>query len=427
MFSNIHNQEFDKKSELSINQSILNSKVTFSYFMTYSYAEVEMKPGRVNYSSPELANMVPSNNCGCLAFRFDDVQNGWLENVQLEVISKFREKNIPLTIGILGNELRGYMATHVSQIANEDNSKIELANHGWFHEDFTTLDKGIQSQLMEKTNMRIFNVTGKSPKIFIPPFNVFNDNTITAMKENNFTHFSSSVVYSKLPYPLVDSPLYNFPETSTTGTITPGLNLFEGLPHTETMKDILASQKNFGFSVVTLHPQEYSIIQNGAYTNQLNMDQMKELDLLIDEIQKSNLKMVFLSKISEKVIETQNSISPELPIDSTQNQDYLQSPNLNSIPKHNIIKKIPDWVKNNAGWWADDMIEDSGFAQGIQYLIIERIITIPETTHGETSRSSDGIPSWVKNNARWWVDGQITDNDFFKGIQYLVEQGIIRV
>jgi len=88
---------------------------------------------------------------------------------------------------------------------------------------------------------------------------------------------------------------------------------------------------------------------------------------------------------------------------------------------------IPDWVKNNAGWWADDMIGDSDFAQGIQYLISEGIMTIPETTQAETTGDPQGIPSWIKNNAGWWADGQITDNDFVKGIQYLVEQGIIRV
>ena len=28
---------------------------------------------------------------------------------------------------------------------------------------------------------------------------------------------------------------------------------------------------------------------------------------------------------------------------------------------------IPDWIKNNAGWWADDKIDDFTFAQGIAY------------------------------------------------------------
>ena len=37
------------------------------------------------------------------------------------------------------------------------------------------------------------------------------------------------------------------------------------------------------------------------------------------------------------------------------------------------------------------------------------------------------IPAWVKNNAEWWAQGLITDDDFVKGIQYLVEQGIISI
>jgi len=37
---------------------------------------------------------------------------------------------------------------------------------------------------------------------------------------------------------------------------------------------------------------------------------------------------------------------------------------------------IPDWVKNNAGWWAADQIDDSAFVQGIQYLVQNGIIVI---------------------------------------------------
>ena len=37
--------------------------------------------------------------------------------------------------------------------------------------------------------------------------------------------------------------------------------------------------------------------------------------------------------------------------------------------------KIPDWIKNNAGWWADGQIDDNSFVQGIQFLIKEGVIT----------------------------------------------------
>ena len=35
------------------------------------------------------------------------------------------------------------------------------------------------------------------------------------------------------------------------------------------------------------------------------------------------------------------------------------------------------------------------------------------------------IPVWIKNNAGWWADGQIDDKTFVKGIEYLVNVGII--
>jgi hypothetical protein len=40
------------------------------------------------------------------------------------------------------------------------------------------------------------------------------------------------------------------------------------------------------------------------------------------------------------------------------------------------IIEIPAWVKNNAGWWADDLIGDSDFVSGIQYLISEGIMNV---------------------------------------------------
>ena len=36
-----------------------------------------------------------------------------------------------------------------------------------------------------------------------------------------------------------------------------------------------------------------------------------------------------------------------------------------------------------------------------------------------------GIPAWIKNNAGWWATDQIDDSAFLKGIQYLVQNGII--
>lgn len=35
------------------------------------------------------------------------------------------------------------------------------------------------------------------------------------------------------------------------------------------------------------------------------------------------------------------------------------------------------------------------------------------------------VPSWIKNNAKWWAEGQITESDYLSSLQYLVNQGIL--
>jgi len=87
---------------------------------------------------------------------------------------------------------------------------------------------------------------------------------------------------------------------------------------------------------------------------------------------------------------------------------------------------IPTWIKNNAGWWADGKIGDNDFVQGIQYLIKEGIMKIPSTSQGSNVGSNE-IPTWIKNNAGWWADGKIGDNDFVQGIQYLIKEGIMKI
>ena len=64
--------------------------------------------------------------------------------------------------------------------------------------------------------------------------------------------------------------------------------------------------------------------------------------------------------------------------------------------------------------------------QGIQFVIKEGIMQIPETTQGSSSGSNE-IPSWIKNNAGWWADGSIDDASFIGGIQFLIEEGIMTI
>ncbi len=45
-----------------------------------------------------------------------------------------------------------------------------------------------------------------------------------------------------------------------------------------------------------------------------------------------------------------------------------------------------------------------------------------------SAMSSDlEIPQWIRDNAKWWSEGLITDQDYINGLQYLISQGILKV
>ncbi|HSF27466.1 MAG TPA: hypothetical protein VLA53_00350 [Nitrosopumilaceae archaeon] len=87
---------------------------------------------------------------------------------------------------------------------------------------------------------------------------------------------------------------------------------------------------------------------------------------------------------------------------------------------------IPSWVKNLGKWWSQGLVTDKDFVRGIEYLIKEKIIIIPESERQDSS-SITKIPTWIKTNAGWWAENRISDSEFALGIQHLIRNGIIIV
>ncbi len=94
--------------------------------------------------------------------------------------------------------------------------------------------------------------------------------------------------------------------------------------------------------------------------------------------------------------------------------------------KHITIKKIPDWVRNNAHWWSEGIVTDKEFAQGLQFLINKKVIVVAFTSQ-ETDMELNEIPPWIKKSAGWWADGLVDDDSFIQGIQYMIKEGIIKI
>ena len=91
-----------------------------------------------------------------------------------------------------------------------------------------------------------------------------------------------------------------------------------------------------------------------------------------------------------------------------------------------VISKIPEWVRKTAKWWSLTQISDKDYSSGLQYLINQDIIRIPIgiTSEGDSEQQ---LPSWLRKDAGWWSQGLISDDEYFKSIQWMINNGFIKL
>ena len=150
---------------------------------------------------------------------------------------------------------------------------------------------------------------------------------------------------------------------------------------------------------------------------------------------------------------------------------YDSSSESNIVTTQQKVEMVPAWIKNNAGWWVNNEIDDAAFLAGIKFLIENGIITLTETPESKPLASfvdpqkdpqhyldryfneqsykewfdknyqdytiyeavgladpdDKAIPDWIRNNAKWWSEDLITEIDFLNGIEYLIENKIIQI
>lgn len=323
-------------------------------------------------------------SCQCVAFRLDNIQDFWLNDVQIQTIKMFYEEDIPLTLGIVAGAF-GSDQQLVSYVKSLDKNKIIFAINGWTDEDISKLTKQEQADLIKRSKDKILEITGFQASVFVPRLNIFNQDTLRAVQENNIKYFSSMTSTDLPPYDFEQVPV-RLPAGVETAQISN--NLVVGQSGQKVLERIETNIASNGFAVVLLQPQEFSIIKNNSYQNKLNQSQIDELKSLLEQIRAKNIKIVGLTSI----------------------------PNSFGID-------VPEWIKNNAGWWAQDQIGDSDFVKGIEYLVNKKIIRVTQIT--AEPQGDKSIPSWIKNNAGWWAKGQISDRDFVNGLEYMIKKGII--
>ena len=292
---------------------------------------------KIFLNNPELNG--DELNCRCVAFRLDDVQDNYVTLVQLAIIKIFQDRNASLTVGIQGAHFGKdqKLVGTLKDIVAHGNPTFEPANHGWNHLDMKTLNRTEQSAEINQTNVKMASIFGFKPTTFIPPFNRFNDDTLSVMQANNMTHISYHIK-SYEPPPFKKSTFYHFPGTSSTAS----REILGAPPWTIVSADVIFKEIQnalplYGYAVVNMHPYEFAEY-TGRYINSPNQTQIQQLGLLIDKVNAAGYKILTIGNIDsfDKPI-----VAPQ------QNIQNSTSPNCNCIAFR--LDVVQDHYLNNVG------------------------------------------------------------------------------
>ena len=107
---------------------------------------------------------------------------------------------------------------------------------------------------------------------------------------------------------------------------------------------------------------------------------------------------------------------------------YVRSETYESIVEHanqSLIetipsKTIPVWFENASKMWHDGQIRDVDYSWSIKNLIEHEIIK-----SNIVSDSEFKLLAWMKNDANWLAEGDISKEEYTNGLQYLLENKII--
>ncbi len=90
---------------------------------------------------------------------------------------------------------------------------------------------------------------------------------------------------------------------------------------------------------------------------------------------------------------------------------------INPVDHKQTVTHIPVWFKGTAKKWSEGKITDNEFMQTVQYLVQQGTLKIPYYNSPTTSTQS--LLSWIKASSSVWSDGRMSDDEFVNVLKYL--------
>lgn len=158
---------------------------------------------------------VPHVSAVKVVYRLDDPTIS-ADSVTMRVLHLFNEKEVPLTIAMIpcDSAEQPYNVTDSAYIEELQKPNVEIALHGFNHADinqygeFGGLDSTEAVRRIAKGKQALQAIVDKQITTFIPPFNAWNEHTMTAMRMHGM-----NVISADMFTPIYADSVHYFPET----------------------------------------------------------------------------------------------------------------------------------------------------------------------------------------------------------------------
>ena len=248
------------------------------------------------------------NTCPCIVFRLDDVQGSYLSDIQMKIMDVFQKKNASLSIGITGYNLTqdDKLVSYLQNNLKPGHAAIEVANHGWRHEDFSTMGVSQQTTLMNKTNQELNKMFGKKPNAFLVPYGMYDSDTLKAIKQLKMNVISSSI-WSEDKFVLAQGKiiankdslgLYHIPSMTEFQSDTGNETYWTNIPKDRVIDSINSHITKYGYDIFLIHPQNFATLVNGQYVDTVDTTHLDELASIIDYVKSKHIHILTISEIA---------------------------------------------------------------------------------------------------------------------------------
>ena len=178
-----------------------------------------------------------------IALTFDD---GPHKTVTDRVLNTLKEYDAKATFFMLGNQV-DYYPSLVQRVAEEGH---EIGNHSNTHPDLTKVDANRVQKEFETTNQRIYDVIGRYPTVFRPPYGSYKNNTITQATNLNLPIIMWSVDSLDWKTKNATSISHEILSTTTNGSIILMHDIHDATA--DALPSVLRNLKEQGYSFVTV-------------------------------------------------------------------------------------------------------------------------------------------------------------------------------